>query len=172
MISPALINLAIEVGAPIVRKVLEGRIGKANAQFGSDVVAAIAERTGVSVDTLPFLAEEDPDVVREAIRNVEASAPEMLEVYERGVERQFELLQAERADPVWMRAWRPMGMYVIGFLWLYAIVLLHVANAVWKIALPPPDLGILFQLTAVYAGLYMGGHTVKDIASKRWGRPR
>ena len=60
-----------------------------------------------------------------------------------------------------MRAWRPLGMYLIGFLWLWNVVLLHVANAIWKIALPPVEFAVLLQISAIYMGLYMGGHTVK-----------
>jgi len=42
------------------------------------------------------------------------------------------------------------------------VVILHVANAIWRIALPPIDLGVLLSLTGIYTAFYMGGHTVKD----------
>ena len=34
------------------------------------------------------------------------------------------------------------------------------------LALPPVPFEQLFQLTALFSGLYMGGHTAKDVAGK------
>lgn len=51
-------------------------------------------------------------------------------------------------------------MYLLGFLWLWNLVILHVANAAWKIALPPLDTANLLALTGLFLSLYMGGHTV------------
>ena len=165
----ALLPLAMQLGLPIVVRVLSGRIGSVNGQLVGTVLDAIATRVGTTVDKLDEVAETMPAEVGAAMREVEGIAPEMVEVYDRGLQGQFALLMAEREDPVWMRAWRPLGMYVIGFLWLWAIVLLHGLNAIFKIALPPVDLGILFQLSALYLGLYMGGHTVKDFVARKWG---
>jgi hypothetical protein len=53
-------------------------------------------------------------------------------------------------------------MWLLAFLWMWNIVILHVANAIWKIALPPTDFTVLLGLTSVYMALYMGGHTLKD----------
>ena len=84
------------------------------------------------------------------------------------MQHQIDLMRSEMAagGPLWTWAWRPAGMWGLGALWFWNLILLHVANAFWKIALPQADLGLLFQLTAVYMGLYMGGHTVKDVVQK------
>jgi hypothetical protein len=57
-------------------------------------------------------------------------------------------------------------MYLLGFFWTWNIVLLHVANAIWKVALPPVPFDQLLALTGIFMALYMGGHTLKDVASK------
>ncbi|MGB2200387.1 MAG: 3TM-type holin [Pseudooceanicola atlanticus] len=169
MIPSALITLAVQHGFPILERILGGRIGTANAELVGDVLNSIARRAGTSVEDLEAVAESMPETVANAMREVEIETPQMIELYTRGLEGQFDLLMAETEDPAWMRAWRPLGMYVIGFLWLWSIVILHALNAIFRIALPPTDLWMLFQLTALYLTLYMGGHTFKDFAARKWG---
>ena len=41
-------------------------------------------------------------------------------------------------------------------------MIVHVANAIWRIALPPTDFTVLVGMSSVYMALYMGGHTLKD----------
>lgn len=162
----ALLPLVIQVGAPLVRQILTRKIGGDKAELASEVIDLIAARAGVSRPVLEAMAEDNPEPVKDAILEVEAEAPELLALYAQGLEGQFALLQAERQDPIWYRAWRPLGMYFIIFLWLWQIVLLHVLNAYFKIALPPADWTSLVTLTSLYFGLYMGGHTIKDVATK------
>jgi hypothetical protein len=50
------------------------------------------------------------------------------------------------------------------------VMLLHVANAIWKIALPPMPWDQLIYFSGLYMGLYMGGHTVKDVVAKMVSR--
>jgi hypothetical protein len=98
------------------------------------------------------------------MRETEAMMPEMIALYAEGLEGQFALLQAEQKGHWLGWAWRPAMMWLLAFLWLWQPVILHVANAVWKIALPPADPATLLGLTSVYMALYMGGHTIKDFA--------
>jgi hypothetical protein len=60
-------------------------------------------------------------------------------------------------------------MYMIGLLWLWNVIVLHSLNAIFKISLPQIDLVILLQLSGLYMGLYMGGHTLKDFFKQKWG---
>lgn len=168
--SAALISLAAEIGAPVVRQILARKLGPQNGDLAADVIERIAEHAGVSPDVLPELASARDTVVIEAMREVEQMGPELIELYARGLEGQFALLQSERDDPAWMRAWRPLGMYFTMFLWGWQIVFLHVANAIWKIALPPADWQALIIWTSLYLSLYMGGHTLKDAMTKWVGR--
>lgn len=94
----------------------------------------------------------------------------MVALYAQGLEMQAALAKAEMERESWIIwAWRPAAMWGFGFLWFWNLVIIHIANAYWRIALPQADLAMLFQLNAVYMGLYMGGHTVKDFVSTRWG---
>jgi hypothetical protein len=62
-------------------------------------------------------------------------------------------------------------MYLIGLLWIWNVIVLHVLNASLKIALPPMPFEQLMQLSGLYFGLYMGGHTIKDMVGK-WAGAR
>lgn len=153
----ALAALAAQAGIKLVEKVLTKRLGDEGGQLATDVVAHVAQRAGVLPADLEPLAENEPGRVIAAMRDVEPIIPELL-AHEAEM---FRLrLAAEETEPFWMRAWRPGMMYLIGFLWLWNIVLLHVANAIWRIALPPAPWDVLMTLTGTYAALYMGGHTV------------
>lgn len=168
--APALIALAVQIGAPLVRRVLERRIGGETAELVTSVLADIAGRVGVGVDELDRVAVDRPGEVTEAIAAVERDMPEKIALYAEGLQLQREVLAREDArEPFWAWGWRPVAMWGFGVLWFWNIIVLHVANAYWKIALPQTDLGILFSLNAVYMGLYMGGHTVKDFVARREG---
>ncbi|MEM9788443.1 MAG: hypothetical protein AAF801_18235 [Pseudomonadota bacterium] len=164
--SAALISIAAQIGAPIVRDILKRKIGSQNAELAETVITAIADRAGVGVEVLDDFAQTEPQIVSAAIEEVERASPEMIALYERGLEHQFALLQAETKKSTFYSFWRPLWMYLLAFLWLYALVLLHVANAVFKIALPPPDLTILLGVTSLFLALYMGGHTLKQTFGK------
>lgn len=153
----ALAGLAAQAGITMVGRVLSKRLGDDTGQVAADVLSHIAQKAGVPVDELETLAEGNPGRVIDAMRATEPVVPELLALE---VEMFRARLQAEETEPYWMRAWRPGMMYLIGFLWLWNIVMLHVANAIWKIALPPAPWDVLMTLTGTYAALYMGGHTV------------
>lgn len=156
----------VAVATPVIRRLLEDALGGSNVKLATSVIGMIANEAGVSVDVLGEFAKAEPDVVAAAIEAVEPMVPEMIALYSQGLEYQLAALQAEEGEPLWFRAWRPGMMYLLGFLWIWNAVLLHVANAVWKIALPPMSVVDLLALTGILAGLYMGGHTVKDVVAK------
>lgn len=160
-----LIAIATQIGVPMIRAALERRFGP-DGRLAAEVAASVARRAGVPVDGLDTLATDDPARVIDAMRQVEAETPELIRLYVAEAEAAAALARSEETDPVWMRAWRPGGMYLIGLLWLWNVVILHIANAIWKTALPPVPFEQLIQLSGLYFGLYMGGHTIKDLASK------
>lgn len=162
MSTTALTGLALQIGVPMIRSVLEQRIGASNARLASDVIAAVAGRAGVAPSEIDRAAEAEPQRVIQAMQEVERAMPEMIALHDTTMARQMDLMRAEMKGPWWGWAWRPAMMWLLAFLWLWNMVILHVANAIWRIALPVTDLALLFSLTAVYCGLYMGGHTVKD----------
>lgn len=161
--------IALNAGLPIVEKVLSGRLGDAGGQLATQVIRSIAESAGVTPASLEPLAEAEPGRVIDAMREVERKSPEMMALYAADAQLQLAALAADQDEPLWARLWRPLGMYFIMALWLWNAVILHVANAAWKIALPPMPWDILLGLSGLYFSLYMGGHTVKDIVSKWTG---
>ena len=163
-----LATLALQIGSPVLAKILNDQLGGSGG-LAMDIIQAVAKRAGVPVEALDALAAEDQPRAIDALRAVEAQSPELVALYAAGLEYQLAQLQAEATEPLWARAWRPAGMYLLGFLWLWNIMLLHCANAIWKIALPQTPYETLIQISGLYMGLYMGGHTVKDLATKWLG---
>lgn len=161
-----LITLALNAGLPVVASMLQRKLGDANGKLASDVLQAVATRAGVAPDDVEALAESTPGRVIEAMREVERMTPELLAAYQNDLRLQIAALDAEKGGPTWMRAWRPVWMYMLVFFWLWHFVILHVANAYWKIALPPLPLSDLLTLTGMFLALYMGGHTVLRLMRK------
>lgn len=160
------VTMATQIGLPMVKAILERRLGPANGRLASDVLEAVAARAGVAPDKLEELAESTPGVVLDAMREVERMTPEMLAAYDADLRLNLATIEAEKSDPAWARAWRPGWMYLLGFLWLWNLVILHVLNAIWKIALPPLPTTDLLALTGMFLALYMGGHTVLRLMGK------
>lgn len=167
-----IVALALQAGLPTVTAILQRRMGDADGKLIGALLDRIAARLGVPADSIEEVASTAPGKVIEALKEAEKQAPEMVQLYVLEAQNAAALATAESDEPLWMRAWRPAGMYMIGFLWVWNVVLLHVANAIWRIALPPVPFDNLIQLSGLYMGLYMGGHTVKDIASKWLGGER
>lgn len=167
----ALAALAGSAGISILEKILTRKLGDGAGQLATEVLSEIAARLGVPVDQLESLAETEQTRVVKAMREVEAISPELIALSMKELELQSARMQAEEGEPLWARAWRPGGMYLIGFLWLWNVVILHVINAIWKVALPAVPFAELMQLSGLYFGLYMGGHTVKDVFAK-WAGAR
>ncbi len=58
-------------------------------------------------------------------------------------------------------------MWFLGFLFLFRLVLVPVTDAILGSSIAVTvDLSTMMTLTAWFMGLYMGGHTVKDLAAK------
>ena len=155
-----LASMALHAGLPVIEKILFGRLGDAGGQLAGQIIRKVAESAGATPETLDDMAASSPGRVIDAMREVEKATPELVALYAADAQLQLAALQAEQGDPTWMRAWRPGWMYLLGFLWLWNRVILHVANAAWKIALPPLDTANLLALTGLFLSLYMGGHTV------------
>jgi hypothetical protein len=162
----ALASLALSAGFPVIRAVLEQRLGDTAGGLAADVLGAVAGRAGVRTDQLEELAVQNPGRVIDAMREVEQMTPELVGLFAKGLEHQNALLLAEQEEGGWKAAWRPLGMYFVMVLWAWQVVILHVCNAIWRIALPPMPYDQLVTFTGLYMGLYMGGHTLKDMAAK------
>jgi hypothetical protein len=170
-------GILTKVGAPFLKQLVEGTLPPPWNGLGGVAVDVLADRLGVDTAQVPpgklpeavvERYEANPNVASAIIKELEADPAVILA----GVEQQKEtntLLLAEMKEPLWTWAWRPLGMYGLGFLWMWNVVILHLLNAVLKWALPPTDLWLLLQLSGLYMTLYMGGHTLKDFIAKKWG---
>lgn len=161
-----LATIALQAGLPMIERILSGKLGDAGGQLASAVVRSIAGRLTEAPENLETLAEQNPGRVIDVMREVERAVPDLLTAYDKDQQLQMAILAAEQTEPTWHRAWRPGWMYLLGFLWLWNLVLLHVSNAVWKIALPPLPTTDLLALTGMFLALYMGGHTVLRLMGK------
>jgi len=158
------------VGAPVLKKLIEGSLPPPFNTLGGVAIDVLADRLGTAAtsDAIVKRYETDPATATPIIQELEASPEAILA----GVEQQKqtnELLLAEMQEPLWTWAWRPAGMWGLGDLLFWNIIGLHALNAIFIISLPPTDAGILFQLSALDMGRYRGGHTVKDFVAKKWG---
>lgn len=153
-----------KVGAPFLKKIIEGSLPPPRGNAAGMAVDVLAERIGVdpTPEAIVERYQEQPGVTGALIQEVEADPSVILAGVEQQKETNALFLAEMKTEPAWTWAWRPGGVYFLGFLWLWNVVLLHVLNAIFKIALPPMDLWLLFQLTILFLGLYMGGHTAKD----------
>lgn len=164
--SGALLPIAVSVGAPLIRRILERKIGAGNAELVEEVVRQVSDQLNILPEDLPRHAKEHPEETAEAVSAVEQMAPELIGLYTRGLEYQMAVMRSEAEGPAWKSAWRPLAMYLLLFLWLWHFFLAYLMAQVVGWSIPPGDGALIFQLTAVFAGLYMGGHTVKDMMGK------
>lgn len=164
--STPLVALALQAGFPTIKAILQRKLGDEAGGLATDVIGALAGNLRVKPEELEALAETAPGKVIDAMRAVEPMTPELIGLYAKGLEHQNAILMAEQEEGGWKANWRPLLMYQNIFLWMWQVVILHVLNAIFKIALPPMPWEHLITFTGISMGLYMGGHTIKDVAAK------
>jgi hypothetical protein len=77
------------------------------------------------------------------------------------------LAELDKSESWWTWAWRPAWMWFLGFLFLFRLVLVPITDtALGSDIAASVDLSTMMTLTAWFMGLYMGGHTLKDLAVK------
>ena len=166
ILASILIDVAARVGAPIVKSLLEKHVGGAAGEIGGMVIDAIAGKAGVAPGALPSLPAKDLEA---AVAAVEAETPGLVAAW---VDQQREanrlmLAELDRSESWWTWAWRPAWMWFLGFLFLFRLVLVPIADAILGSDVAAAvDLPTMMTLTAWFMGLYMGGHTLKDLAVK------
>lgn len=165
-----LIEAATKVGAPIVKQLLEKHLGDAASEIGGMVIDAIAGKAGVPPDDLPSVPAKGLEV---AVAATETETPQLVATW---VEQQREanrlmLAEMDKSESWWTWAWRPAWMWFLGFLFLFRLVLVPIADAALGSDIAASvDISTMMTLTAWFMGLYMGGHTLKDLAVKWAGR--
>ena len=178
-----LIGMAVEVGAPLVRDILDRKIGGASGQLAETVIKSVATSAGATPEQLPDFAKAEPAIVKAAIEDVERMAPALIALYTAGLEGQFKLLLAESAEGPLQSGWRWGWMYLLGVFWAFYVLVFPLLNAVlWglgsAVRIETLEASILLTLTSWFIALYMGGHTIKELgksaldAVRIWKEPR
>lgn len=161
-LTPILVGLAANVGAPLVKQILEKKFGPGSGQLADVVIKTIAEHASVPVSELPDAIEKNPSIVRDGIIVAEGMAPELVALYSAGLAGQFGLLQAEQAEGPWQSGWRWGWMYLLAVFWIWVILIVPTVALIGP-KVETIDLGVLMTLTSWFIALYMGGHTLKEL---------
>lgn len=159
-----ILGVATDLGLPLIKKILEPKIGKAGGALVETVIKTVAEKAGVEPAQLPELEHR---VIAEAVSRTEDEMPELIALYAAGLEGQFALLQAETREGFWQSFWRYGWMYLLAIFWIWRIIIGPIANqrigSVGGVEIGMIDVATLMTLTSWFMALYMGGHTVKDL---------
>lgn len=180
-------NILLQIGAPILAKVIGQRFGKDAGDIAQVGIEALAESFGVEPTREALEAAIKPNQTTSVakVREAEAKMPDLLlaeaEKMHAGNEQQQltnELLrEAMGKGPLWTWAWLYVWQYVLMFLWFWTLIGVHLANAGMRllegastVAMPAPAVPDMLALTGLYLGLHMGGHTVLQLMRGKWGR--
>lgn len=168
-----IIGAAAQVGAPLVKAILEKHVGGLPGTLAGTIVDEIATRAGVEPQQLP---DVDQETLAKAVREVESAPPELWALWQRGLQGQFSLLEAETREGFWQSFWRSGWMYLLAVFWVWRIMLLPLIVAL-GLPIEPVEYTVLLTLTGWFMSLYMGGHTLKELgknaieAVRGWRRP-
>lgn len=158
-----LLEKAGQAAGPLVKKILAGEVG--NGQLLETLLESLAGDAGVPRDSLPELSD---DALADAMQRAEAASADMLAQWVASQQLMQADLAGERdkAGHWFGWAWRPGWMWLLGFLWTWALLLRPLVNAAFGASIEALDMSVLTMLTTVYVGLYMGGHTVKEVVKR------
>ena len=160
-----LVSVARKVGAPVIKGVLEATTPGVVSDIGGRIIDSIAGKAGVEPDGLEGLSKTAPERLEAAVSATENAMPDLIRMWETGIQGQHALLMAETQKGGLESAWRWGWMYLLGFFWLWLIVVVPVLN----LMLPAPGLIMTVSVTTVltltswFIALYMGGHTLKEL---------
>ncbi len=164
--SPALLAIIVQAGAPVLKAVLESKFGAKGAVAGA-VVDAIAGKLDVppTVEAIAAKAEQEPAAVQAAVREVEADADWLAYLGQATAERDGGL-KTEDGKSFFHSGWRPAMSWLVIFLFGWALVILPVVNAAFKASIAAPPIDAIVQFSGLWLVVYGGGHTLKSI----WGK--
>lgn len=155
---PIILGAARELAVPKIKQVLEDRLGD-HGKLAGLVVEKIAEKAGVPLENIPKLGT---DALQGAILDAEPETAELLDRHLRGQVIMGETIALDyQKEQWWAWGWRPAWMWMLGFLWLYQLILFPILKAAVLPALPAIDTTDLLGVTGIFITFYMGGHTAK-----------
>lgn len=153
-------SVAAKVGAPIIKNVLQKQLGDNLAgTLAGTIVDTVASKAGVEPEEIETVDEKDLEV---AVNETEEQMPEVIALWQKGVEAQFDLLKSDEKFGFFNIFWRAGWMYLLGLFWIWRIVIVPITNA-YGVPIEGVDIAVLATLTGWFMALYMGGHTLKEI---------
>jgi len=163
-----LVPILLQVGAPILKRVLEKEVGGTAGEVGSVVVNAIATKLGVepTADAIKKEFDSDPDGTGAVIRDVEASRDWIMYMAAANAGRDRLLEREDKRESFFSWGWRPAMSWLVIFLFGWAMVLVPTVNAAFGADLVPPSTEDILQFAGIWLVIYGGGHTAKSL----WGK--
>lgn len=160
-----LLGVASQVGAPIIKGVLEKHVGGKAGEIGGKVVDAIAAKAGVKPDEILTLPRAE---VEAAVKAAEPETAELLLAEAEGQRLANELMTAEmNKDSAFGWLWRPAGMWLMLICIGWYVFGISILSAIVGVAIAPPvDFGAFSQIFVAYSALYMGGNTAIRMLKK------
>lgn len=163
ILTSILIDVAAKVGAPIIKKILQDKVGGVAGELGGTVIDAIAEKAGVQPEQLPGLPAPQ---IEAAVAAAEQETPEIILAYNERQRMSNSLMLAEMNKESgfgWL--WRPAGMWLMLACVAWYVALRPLLNAMLAAFGSPVaidtgiDMSTFLTIFMTYAGLYMGGNT-------------
>lgn len=146
--------------------ILAGAIGGPAGAVAASVGREIARELGVGTpQEVVQKIEADPAAVV-TLAAYERDNADKLALFAAEQATFREILARDSAKGGFWDAWRPATMWALIVMWLWAIIALPTINATLGAGIPLPPFETLFGLTAVWSGLYMGGHTAIRLLGK------
>ena len=152
-----------DAGLTILGGVLGGPAGGIAVTIGREVAARLGVSTPEEVEAA---IKTDPKALAE-LRAFQSENAEELALLMQEQEHMRDMLAREDKGPWWAWAWRPATMWLIGFLWFWSLIAVHLINGMTGLKLPVAPMEHLLAFTGLFLSLYMGGHTVKSVLEKR-----
>jgi hypothetical protein len=165
-----LIEVAARVGAPIVKKILQDKVGGVAGELGGTVIDAIATKAGVPPEELPGLPTPQLEA---AVAAVETETPDLVLAYNERLKMSHDLMLAEMSKESgfgWL--WRPAGMWLMLGCIAWYVAIRPLLNAMLAAFGSPVvidtgiDMATFLTIFMTYSGLYMGGNTVIRATTK------
>lgn len=160
---------AIRTGSNVVKDIISAQLGPTIGGLAGSVIDTVAGRLGVAPDEIPSLP---PEAIDQAVASTNDD-PEILKLYVEAHRITSDLFKAEMekgGNAWWTWAWRPFWMWLLAFFWFWNGILVAVVNGALTANIAQMPWEPLGAITATYTAMYLGGHTFKDFAEKRWGK--
>lgn len=159
-IAGMLAGIAAKVGAPTIKGILQKQLGdNLDGTLAGKIVNMVADKAGVEPEAIETVDEKG---LESAVQETETEMPEVIELWQKGVEQQFDLMKSDEKLGSFNVFWRAGWMYLLGLFWIWRIVIVPAINA-YGVPLEGIDVAVLATLTSWFMALYMGGHTLKEL---------